>query len=164
MEVIEANLDLAPLLASYAKECLESGIPKYSGVEQDPTAYLSGLVARSKAISELPKGYLPSTTYYCVSNSEILGAIRVRKGTNANVENVIGHIGYETRPSARGKGVASFLLAWVRDHVVTDSVIVTCSIDNPASQKIIENCGGEYLGNYTDESEGTVRRYRLART
>ncbi|HHF3067937.1 TPA: GNAT family N-acetyltransferase, partial [Vibrio diabolicus] len=25
-------------------------------------------------------------------------------------------------------------------------------------------CGGEYLGNYTDESEGAVRRYRLART
>ena len=164
MEVIEANLDLAPLLASYAKECLESGIPKYSDVEQDPTAYLSGLVERSKAISELPKGYLPSTTYYCVSNSEILGAVRVRKGTNANIENVIGHIGYETRPSARGKGVASFLLAWVRDHTVTDSVIVTCSIDNPASQKVIENCGGEYLGNHTDEIEGTVRRYRLART
>ncbi len=111
MEVVEANPNLAPILASYAKECLESGIPKYSGVEQDPTAYLSGLVERSKAISELPKGYLPSTTYYCVSNSEILGAIRVRKGTNANVENVIGHVGYETRPSARGKGVASFLLA-----------------------------------------------------
>ncbi|EMN6212215.1 GNAT family N-acetyltransferase [Vibrio vulnificus] len=164
MEVVEANPDLAPILASYAKECLESGIPKYSGVEQDPTAYLSGLVERSKAISELPKGYLPSTTYFCVSNSEILGAIRVCKGTNANVENVIGHVGYETRPSARGKGVASFLLAWVRDHVVTDSVIVTCSIDNPASQKVIENCGGEYLGNYIDESEGTVRRYRLART
>ena len=72
MEVVEANLDLAPLLASYAKECLESGIPKYLGVEQDPTAYLSGLVERSKVISELPKGYLPSTTYYCVSNSEIL--------------------------------------------------------------------------------------------
>ncbi|EOV4650384.1 GNAT family N-acetyltransferase, partial [Vibrio parahaemolyticus] len=49
-------------------------------------------------------------------------------------------------------------------HVVTDAVIVTCSIDNPASQKVIENCGGEYLGNYTSENEGTVRRYRLART
>ncbi|HFI9804760.1 TPA: GNAT family N-acetyltransferase, partial [Vibrio parahaemolyticus] len=24
--------------------------------------------------------------------------------------------------------------------------------------------GGEYLGNYTSENEGTVRRYRLART
>ncbi|EGQ8103719.1 GNAT family N-acetyltransferase [Vibrio parahaemolyticus] len=164
MEVVEASPDLGPILASYAKECLESGIPKYSGVEQDPEAYLSGLVERSKATSELPNGYLPSTTYYCVSDSEILGAIPVRKGTNANVENVIGHVGYETRPSARGKGVASFLLAWVRDHIVTDSVIVTCSVDNPASQKVIENCGGEYLGNYTSENEGTVRRYRLART
>ncbi|WP_282178272.1 GNAT family N-acetyltransferase [Vibrio nereis] len=164
MEVVEANLDLASILASYAKECLDSGIPKYSGVEKNPKAYLSGLIERSKATSELPNGYLPSTTYYCVSNSEILGAIRVRKGTNANVENVIGHVGYETRPSARGKGVASFLLAWVRDHVVSDSVIVTCSIDNPTSQKVIENCGGEYFGNYTDDREGTVRRYRLART
>ncbi|HCG8602362.1 TPA: GNAT family N-acetyltransferase [Vibrio parahaemolyticus] len=152
MEVVEASPDLAPILASYAKECLESGIPKYFGVDQDPEAYLSGLAERSKATSELPNGYLPSTT------------IRIRKGTNANVENVIGHVGYETRPSARGKGVASFLLAWVRDHVVTDSVIVTCSIDNLASQKVIENCGGEYLGNYTSENEGTVRRYRLART
>ena len=124
MEVVEASPDLAPILASYAKECLESGIPKYFGVDQDPEAYLSGLAERSKATSELPNGYLPSTTYYCVSGSEILGAIRIRKGTNANVENVIGHVGYETRPSARGKGVASFLLAWVRDHVVTDSVIV----------------------------------------
>ena len=164
MEVVEASPDLAPLLASYARECFESGIPKYSGVEQDPEAYLSGLVERSKAVSELSNGFLPSTTYDCISNSEILGAIRVRKGTNSNVENVIGHIGYETRPSARGKGVASFLLAWVRDHAVIDSVIVTCSINNAASQKVIENCGGVYLGNYTDESEGTVRRYRLART
>ncbi|MCX8759311.1 hypothetical protein NOK64_26180 [Vibrio parahaemolyticus] len=49
MEVIEASPDLAPILASYAKECLKSGIPKYSGVQQDPEAYLSGLVERSKA-------------------------------------------------------------------------------------------------------------------
>ncbi|KKC99163.1 GNAT family N-acetyltransferase [Photobacterium halotolerans] len=164
MEVVEANPGLAHKLVSYAKECLDSGIPKYEGVEQDPEAYLLGLVAHSMETTELPNGYLPSTTYYCVSNSEILGAIRVRKGTNTKVENVIVHVGYETRPSARGKGVASFLLTWVRDHVVVDSVIVTCSIENPASQKVIENCGGDYLGNYTDESEGTVRRYRLART
>ncbi|EHR7861408.1 GNAT family N-acetyltransferase, partial [Vibrio parahaemolyticus] len=48
MEVIEASLDLAPILASYAKECLDSGIPKYSGVEKNPNAYLSGLIERSK--------------------------------------------------------------------------------------------------------------------
>lgn len=161
MEVVEANLGLAPLLASYAKECYESVIPKYADVERDPESYLSGLIARSQETSEMPNGYLPSTTYYCLVDNEILGAIRVRRGSNANVENLIGHIGYETRPSARGKGVASYLLAWGRDHVVTDPVIVTCSIDNPTSQKVIEKSGGEYLGNYEDENEGVVRRYRL---
>lgn len=161
MKVLEASPDLASMLVSYARECFESGISKYAGVEQNTEAYLSDLVERSKATSVLSNGYLPSTTYYCVSDSEIVGAIRVRKGSNPNVENVIGHIGYETRPSARGKGVASYLLAWVRDQALTEPAIVTCSVDNPASQKVIENCGGEYLGNYTDEVEGTVRRYRL---
>ena len=164
MEVVEANLSLAPLLASYAKECYESGIPKYADVERDPESYLSGLIARAQQTSELPNGYLPSTTYYCLKDNNILGAIRVRRGSNANVENVIGHIGYETRPSARGKGVASYLLGWVRDHVVIDPVIVTCSIDNPTSQKVIEKSGGEYLGNYEDKNEGVVRRYRLVRS
>ncbi len=164
MEVVEASVELASKLSSYAKECAESGIPKYVNVEQNPEAYLRDLVNRSKSNSELSNGYLPSTTYYCLVNSEILGAIRVRRGTNANVENVIGHIGYETRPSARNKGVASFLLAWVRDNVITDSVIVTCAVDNFASQKVIESCGGNYLGNYTDIQEGTVRRYRLVNT
>ncbi|MBE4066553.1 GNAT family N-acetyltransferase, partial [Vibrio parahaemolyticus] len=32
MEVVEASPDLAPILVSYAKECLESGILKYSSV------------------------------------------------------------------------------------------------------------------------------------
>ncbi|WP_211333568.1 GNAT family N-acetyltransferase [Sinobacterium caligoides] len=112
----------------------------------------------------LPDGWAPITTYFCMKSGAILGSVRVRHGSNEYIENVIGHIGYETRPAARGKGVASFLLAWVRDYVVPDSAIVTCSIDNSASQKVIENCGGVYLGNYTDESEGTVMRYRLART
>lgn len=164
MEVVEANLALAPLLVSYARECSASGIEKYSGAEYDPHSYLSGLVIRSQATSQLANGYLPSTTYYCLFGEKILGAIRVRKGSNSNVENVIGHIGYETRPSERGRGIASFLLAWVRDHVISDSVIVTCSVNNPASQKVIERCGGEYLGDYTDETEGTVRRYRLSKT
>ena len=163
MEVVEASISLAPLLASYAKECYESGIPRYANVERDPESYLSGLIARSQETSELPNGYLPSTTYYCLKDNKILGAIRVRRGSNANVENVIGHIGYETRPSARGKGVASYLLGWVRAHVVTDPVIVTCSVDNPISQKVIEKSGGEYLGNYEDKNEGVVKRYRLVR-
>ncbi|GMM87174.1 GNAT family N-acetyltransferase [Vibrio fortis] len=161
MEVVEASIGLAPLMESYAKECSESGIPRYQDVEKDPEGHLSDIIKREKDTTGLPEGYLLSKTYYCVSDNQILGAIRVRQGTNDYVENVIGHIGYETRPTARGKGVAPFLLAWVRDNAITESAIVTCSVDNPASQKVIEKCGGEYLGSYTAEIEGTVRRYRL---
>ena len=163
MEVIAANIRLAPYLSDYAKECFNSGITKYKGVESNPEDYLLSLVKRSKQKKTPSAGFLPSTTYYCLANSEILGAIRVRKGTNFHAENVIGHIGYETRPSARGKGVATFLLQWVRENAIIDPVIVTCSTNNAASQVVIEKCGGEYIGNYTDEIEGTVRRYRLIR-
>lgn len=44
MEVVEASPDLAPMLASYAKECFDSGIPKYENVELNPETYLSGLI------------------------------------------------------------------------------------------------------------------------
>lgn len=163
MEITKAKLSHQEQFKDYAQSCVEDGLELYDDAKIDSCAYLKKRIAYSKG-QELPAGWSPITTYFCIESGVILGSIRVRHGTNEYIENVIGHIGYETRPSARGKGVASFLLAWVRDHVVNDSVVVTCSIDNPASRKVIESCGGEYLGNYTDESENTVRRYRLART
>ncbi|NIY92872.1 GNAT family N-acetyltransferase [Vibrio diazotrophicus] len=162
MEITKAQLSHQDQFKDYAQSCIADGLVLYDEAKIDSSSYLKKRIAYSKGL-ELPDGWAPITTYFCMESGVILGSIRVRHGTNEYIENVIGHIGYETRPTARGKGVASFLLAWVRDNVVSDSVIVTCSIDNPASQKVIENCGGEYLGNYTDDIEGVVRRYRLTR-
>lgn len=160
MEVKAANVDLAPAVLDYAKECHQSGIEMYRAATNDPVVYLENLVDRSKAdSSQLPEGWLPSTTYYCLEDGVILGAIRVRNGTNDWVENVIGHIGYETRPSARGKGVAKRLLSWVVNNAIDERVIVTCNVENLPSRKVIEACGGEYLGEHVDEGEGHVYRY-----
>ncbi|WP_392391694.1 GNAT family N-acetyltransferase [Vibrio mimicus] len=145
------------------KSCIEDGLELYDEAKMDSFAYLKKRIAYAKR-QELPTGRVPTTTYFCIDSGVILGSIRVRHGTNDYIENVIGHVGYETRPSSRGKGIASFLLAWVRDNAVSDAVIVTCSINNPASQNVIEKCGGKYLGNHTDEAEGIVRRYHLSRT
>ncbi|MDN3685129.1 GNAT family N-acetyltransferase [Vibrio sinaloensis] len=162
MDVIEANIGLEQALLDYALECYDSGIDMYQRAIDDPKQYLNSLVARKSATSaELPHGWLPSTTFYCVNEGQILGAIRVRRGSNEFVDNVIGHIGYETRPSARGKGVAKCLLAWVVSHAIETQAIVTCSVNNLASRKVIEACGGEYLGEHEDESEGRVHRYRF---
>ncbi|WP_229603728.1 GNAT family N-acetyltransferase [Vibrio parahaemolyticus] len=163
MEITKAKVAHQDQFKDYVESCIADGLELYDEAKTDSNAYLKKRVAYSKGVG-LPDGWAPITTYFCMESGVILGSIRVRHGTNEYIENVIGHIGYETRPKARGKGVASFLLAWVRDNVVSDSAILTCSIENSASQKVIENCGGVYLGNYTDESEGTVRRYRLVRT
>ncbi|NVD08344.1 GNAT family N-acetyltransferase [Vibrio sp. JPW-9-11-11] len=163
MEITKAKVGHQDQFKDYVESCIADGLELYDEAKTDSSAYLKKRIAYSQGLG-LPDGWAPITTYFCMESGAILGSIRVRHGTNEYIENVIGHIGYETRPTARGKGVASFLLAWVRDNVVSDSAIVTCSIENSASQKVIENCGGVYLGNYTDESEGTVRRYRLVRT
>ncbi|MEF1175014.1 GNAT family N-acetyltransferase [Vibrio sinaloensis] len=164
MDVIEANVGLEAVLLDYATECCDSGIEMYQRAIADPKGYLASLVARKSAdCAELPEGWLPSTTYYCVEHGRVLGAIRVRAGTNDWVENVIGHIGYETRPSARGKGVARFLLAWVVKNAIESRAIVTCNVANLASRRVIESCGGEFLGEFDSGSEGRVHRYAFYR-
>jgi predicted acetyltransferase len=163
MEVVRAKLSHQEQFIDYVESCIEDGLELYDEAKFDSCAYLKKRIAYAKG-QELPADWVPITTYFCIDSGVILGSIRVRHGTNAYIENVIGNVGYETRPSARGKGIASFLLAWVLEHAISESVIVTCSINNPASQNVIEKCGGKFLGNYTDEAEGTVRRYRLAHT
>ncbi|ENM5768064.1 GNAT family N-acetyltransferase [Vibrio mimicus] len=163
MEIVKAKLSHREQFKDYVKSCIEDDLVLYYEAKMDSFAYLKKRIAYAKG-QELPTGWVPTTTYFCIDSGVILGSIRVRHGTNEYIENVIGHVGYETRPSVRGKGIASFLLAWVRDHAVSDAVIVTCSINNPASQNVVEKCGGKYLGNHTYEAEDIVRRYHLART
>jgi len=87
----------------------------------------------------------------------------VRQGTNAYIEDVIGHVGYETRPSARGRGVAKFMLSTIQKIALTDDVMISCDPANLASRKVIESCGARFLTEYYYEAEAQqVRRYQLS--
>lgn len=93
-----------------------------------------------------------------------MGAIRFRHGSNRDIQNVIGHIGYETLPAARGQGIATFMLKWVSANLVQDRAVITCDSDNIASKTVIEKCGGQMLDSFycADESIKIVR-YQLWR-
>ncbi|MFA0230209.1 GNAT family N-acetyltransferase, partial [Vibrio sp. 10N.261.45.A7] len=94
---------------------------------------------------------------------EILGVIRVRHGTSEYIHDVIGHIGYETLPQVRGRGVASHMLSWVQRHVLTENAIISCESGNVASRKVIEKCGGQFLSTfYSEQDNREVLRYQLA--
>ncbi|MFA0567719.1 GNAT family N-acetyltransferase, partial [Vibrio gallaecicus] len=164
MEITKADIGHKELFKGYAESCIKEGLELYDAAKLDSNAYLKKRIAYSEG-KELPTGWAPISTYFYIESGVIYGSIRLRHGSNEYIENVIGHIGYETRAQARGKGVATKMLRWVIDNIVEHRVIITCDEDNVASSKVIEKCGGEYLSSYYCEDEQrNVLRYQLQRT
>ncbi|RWX52672.1 GNAT family N-acetyltransferase [Photobacterium chitinilyticum] len=144
MEIVLASSKYENEYCEYVLECHRHGIELYSDAVSDPKSYLQRVIANSEG-RMLPEGWVPMSTYFCIENDRILGAIRIRKENNDYIRNVIGHIGYETRPSERGRGVAKALLLWLKENQLITEAILICSSDNGASRSVIESCGGILL-------------------
>ena len=155
MEVFIADIKYLALYKAFLSDCVSRGIHKYEFALNDPKSYLQSIITDSENTS----------TYFCIQNNEILGAIRFRHHTNTYIENVIGHVGYETRPAARGKGVAKFMLSWLQKNVMNRSIIITCEINNVASEKVINRCAAKYLNQvYSTEKKSEIKRFQLEPT
>jgi predicted acetyltransferase len=89
---------------------------------------------------------------------EYLGHISLRHSLdNPFLAEAGGHIGYAVRPGARRRGHASAALRQVVEVAGRrgiERVLVTCDLDNTASARTIESCGGVL----EDERSGK-RRY-----
>ena len=94
--------------------------------------------------------------------------MRPRSGPNQDVvhwhlEVEGGHIGYAVRPSARGRGVATHLLALTLLEARRrglSRVLLTCDDDNRASARVIEKNGGrEIEPTISPRSGKVVRRF-----
>lgn len=163
MDIAKVSLNHLEAFREYTKECIQDGLDLYDGAKHDSDAYLQKRMAYAEG-RELPDGWPPISMYFYIESGKILGAIRIRHGSNDYINNVIGHIGYETSPNARGKGVATAMLQWVVRNVIEQNIVITCDVDNIASRKVIEKCGGEYLGNYyCEEEKRDIMRFQIQR-
>lgn len=161
MRLEKAAIEHLAAFTVYVQACVADGLSLYEAATVDSEAYFKKRIAYAEG-QQLPDGWPAISMYFCIEGERILGAIRVRHGTNPYIENVIGHIGYETLSQSRGKGVATKMLSWVKQQVIENDAIVTCDESNLASQKVIEKCGGQYLNTfYCDEDHCEVRRYQL---
>ncbi|CAH1575376.1 GNAT family N-acetyltransferase [Vibrio jasicida] len=161
MEIAKANLSHLEAFKQYVEKCVQAGMEMYVAAQHDSDALLKKRIGYAKG-EGLPEGWTPSSTYFCIEEEVILGSIRVRDGNSDYLENVIGHIGYETAPDAQGKGIATFMLNWVKTEIIKDSAIVTCDVNNRASRRVIEKAGGEFLNTfYSEQDQYEVRRYRV---
>jgi predicted acetyltransferase len=105
---------------------------------------LTGL-NQSKGIG-LENGFVPQTIYWLFINDTPVGAGKLRDYLTESLRKHGGHIGYGIISSERKKGYGNImlkeLLKKAGEKNIND-VLVTCSKDNFASRKIIENNNGK---------------------
>lgn len=132
-------------LAEYQAE----GLPYYSKLnkaelESDFAGYVTGLQAESRG-ENLPAGRVPHTIFWLVKDDDYLGRVDIRHDLNEYLSTEGGHLGYDIRPSQRGKGYGKLILELglqKAKELGLPKILITCDIDNLPSKKIIEANGG----------------------
>jgi RimJ/RimL family protein N-acetyltransferase len=91
--------------------------------------------------------YVPQTVLWWVDGAEYLGRVNVRHRLNSSLLWRGGNIGYEIRPSARGMGHATAMLAAtlpVAASLGIRTARIDCDVGNVASRRVIEKNGGVF--------------------
>jgi predicted acetyltransferase len=122
--------------------------------------YVSALRAEAEEDASRPPGIVPSTTLWWVDGTEYLGRLAIRHRLTPALLEGGGHIGFDVRPSARRRGHATAMLRAalpVAAGLGIDRALITCEVDNAASRKVIERCGGGF-----EDQRGTKFRFWVA--
>jgi GNAT superfamily N-acetyltransferase len=117
-----------------------------SGVARpgEPGSYLAKLRGEEPP-APWPDGYVPQSTFWWVAGAEYIGRLSIRHRLTPHLLVEGGNIGYEVRPSARGQGHATAMLAAALPLAAALGIELAhldCDEDNPASRRVIEKNGG----------------------
>ena len=116
----------------------------------------------------LPSNVSPSSFLFAFEGERIIGRASIRHALVPPLGESAGHIGYAVLPEARNRGCATQILrqaiAYARDELGLDRILVTCDDDNAASIRVIEKNGGVYADTWHDPSlRRPKRRYWIER-
>jgi predicted acetyltransferase len=112
---------------------------------------LDAMVARLlKNMTEPDEGRVPATPFWIMRGGRYIGRIALRHNLNGgDLASHGGHIGYDIRPSERGKGYAKaalrLCLAEARKMGLSE-VLITCRDWNGPSHRVIAGAVEEYGG------------------
>jgi len=166
ISLIEPTFALAEDLCAMAAEFVADGDDRYRQALDDVQTFVESC-AKSAAGADLPPGRVPWSTFWLVRDHQrILGSCRLRHRLNAHLEREGGHVGYDVRPSERGKGYATEMLRLALERAPLfglTRVLVTADAANVASWRVIEKNGGVMEGeSVSGETGKLVRRYSIA--
>jgi predicted acetyltransferase len=108
-------------------------------------------------------GFVPQSDFWLVEGDEYIGLLKLRHELNESLFLIGGHIGYEIRPTKRGQGHATRMLALgllEARRIGLTGVLLTCDDDNVASYRVMEANGAVLRDVLNIEGrEKLVRRY-----
>ena len=154
----------------YKDACLDAvrefhALGEYAIDAEELGAKFEDLVARLVAAQDpanVPPGELPYEDFWLMDGDEWIGKLTLRTTINAKYLHAGGHIGYEIRPSKRGRGYGTILLRMgleIARERGLERVLLTCDETNIGSRKVIENNGGQ-LENLVEVEGQTVLKMR----
>ena len=128
----------------------------------DFPAYLASLEIR-----ESDGKHVPDSTFFCLDTDRniFVGAVNIRHFLNERLLRDGGHIGDGIRPSERGKGYGTKMVALALeecDRLGIRDVLMCCNRDNIASARTIIKNGGIFENEVTD-GDTTIQRYWIKR-
>jgi predicted acetyltransferase len=166
ISLIEPTSKLAEDFCAMAAEFLAEGDDRYRQAMSDVGKFLESCV-NGVVGADLPPGRVPWSTFWLVrDNQRILGCSRLRHKLNTYLAQEGGHIGYDVRPSERGKGYATQLLRLTLEkagQLGLTRVLITADTANVASWRVIEKNLGVIEGESVSAQTGNLmRRYWIA--
>lgn len=122
-----------------------------------------GQYIESLEVKEANGKNVPDSTYFCLDTERdiFVGAVNIRHYLNDKLLFSGGHIGDGIRPSERGKGLGTKMIALALDEcrkLGIHDVLMCCDKGNIASARTIEKNGG-VLENEVSEDGVPVLRY-----
>lgn len=128
-------------------EFRREGLPWWLGAdlaaaEQDFAAFVAKRLADSHRRTET---LVPKTHLWAVTEEQFVGRISIHHELNDALRAEGGHVGYDTVPSFRGRGVATEMLRQALPFARAlglQEVLLTCDDTNAASIRVIERNGG----------------------
>jgi predicted acetyltransferase len=138
------------------RELRDEGLPWHLAVdlkvvEQDFAAFVAGKLAESR-----------KTHLWAVAEERFVGRISIHHELNDALRVEGGHIGYDTVPSFRGRGVATEMLRQslpVAHALGLTEVLLTCDDTNVASIRVIERNGGSLRATKALDASRPPKRY-----
>lgn len=152
----------AAALRDMAREFTAGGDPRFDALLLDTPAFFAD-AERSAVGIDLPPDRVRQTQFLLWRGERILGGARLRHELIPQLHRDGGNIGYEIRPSERGRGYGHLILArMLREAraIGLTRVLLTAATSNAASLRVIEAAGGIADGLSVSHVTGqAMRRY-----